>query len=67
MSEELRALKEELRSLASDVRERKIEPNIAVAVNQLLNTVLRAMGEERKAKELDELEARIEAREGKDL
>lgn len=59
-SAEIRALKRQLEDLVSDVMEGRVERGNAVAVNQILNTRARLIEIERKAKETDELEARIE-------
>ena len=60
-SREIRDLKKQLEDLASEVLAGRVERGNAVAVNQILNTRLRALEVERKIREQDELEARIEA------
>lgn len=56
---EIQELKEELRGLATDVKEGKLAPAHATVLNQLLNTVLRAIAEDRKVRETEELEERV--------
>lgn len=56
---EIQELKEELRGLAADVKEGKVSPGVGTVLNQLLNTILRAIAEERKVRETEELEERI--------
>ncbi|MDQ4002922.1 MAG: hypothetical protein M3259_03660 [Actinomycetota bacterium] len=58
---EIQELKEELRGLATDVKEGKVAPGVGTVLNQLLNTILRAISEERKVRETEELAERIEA------
>jgi len=65
LAEEIRELKAELRALANGVREGEVAPPVGAVINQIYNSVLRAVAEERKARELDELEGRIEALEGR--
>jgi len=52
-------LKKQLKNLAGDVLEGK-EAGRAAVVNQIFNTVIRAIEQERKMRELEELEVRIE-------
>jgi hypothetical protein len=61
---ELRGLKKQLEDLAEDVLEGRVERGDAVVVNQILNTRARLIELERKIKETEELEERIEALEG---
>lgn len=56
---EIQELKEELRGLATDVKEGKLAPAHGTVLNQLFNTILRAIAEERKVRETEELEERI--------
>lgn len=58
---EIQELKDELRGLATDVKEGKLAPTHGTVLNQLLNTILRAIAEERKVREIEELAERIEA------
>ena len=58
---ELSDIKSQLHDLAEDVLTGKQETGRAAVANQLINTRLRAIELERKIKETDELEARIEA------
>ncbi len=58
---ELPALKKQLRDLAADVLEGNAETGRAAVVNQILNTVIRAIEQERKNYETGELAERMEA------
>ncbi len=58
---ELSDLKRQLKDLAADVLRGKIETGRAAVANQLLNTVLRAIEQERKQRELEEMAQRLEA------
>jgi len=60
-SAEIRDLKKKLEDLARDVLEGRVDRGDAVAVNQILNTRARLIELDRKIKETDEIEARIEA------
>jgi hypothetical protein len=58
---EIRTLKRELEDLAAGVLDGSIDRGKGAVVNQILNTRLRAIELERKIKETEELEERIEA------
>ena len=60
-SRELASLKTQLVDLTEDVLSGELETRRAAVANQLINTRLRALELERRIKENDELEARIEA------
>ncbi len=60
-SAEIRDLKKQLEDLVEDVLAGRMERGNAVAVNQILNTRARLIELERKIKETDELEARLDA------
>ena len=60
-SRELLAIKTQLQDLTERVLAGGLETGRAAVANQLINTRLRAIEQERKNKESDELEARIEA------
>jgi hypothetical protein len=60
-SREIRELKKQLEDLAADVLAGDVERGDAVAVNQIHNTRARLIELERKVKETDELEARLDA------
>jgi hypothetical protein len=62
---ELQGVKAQLQELTKDVLTGDLETSRAAVANQLINTRLRAIEQERKIKETDELEARIEALEAK--
>jgi hypothetical protein len=61
---EIADLKKQLRELAADVLCGKVERADAAVVNQILNTRARLIELERKIREQDELEERLEALEG---
>jgi hypothetical protein len=58
---ELAYLKKQVKDLASDVLEGKVEKGRAAVANQLYNTLIRATEQERKMRELGELTERLEA------
>ena len=60
-AQEIRELKDELRSLARDVKEGEVPPPVGTALNQIYNTLLRAMDQERRTRETGELEERLRA------
>jgi hypothetical protein len=59
-SRELFGIKEQLEKLTEKVLSGEIATNVAAVANQLINTRLRAMEFERKLKETEELEERME-------
>jgi hypothetical protein len=58
---EIAGLKAQLRKLAADVLSGEVERGAATAVNQIINSQARLLELERKIKETEELEARLEA------
>ena len=60
---ELAALKKQARDLAGDVLEGNVETGRAAVANQLYNTLVRAIEQERKNLETGELAERLEAME----
>jgi hypothetical protein len=58
---EIADLKKQLKGLASDVLGAKVDRGAAAVVNQILNTVIRAIEQERKMRELEEMAQRLEA------
>jgi hypothetical protein len=58
---ELACVKTQLQELARSVLAGELETGRAAVVNQLINTRLRAVELERKVRETEELEARLEA------
>jgi hypothetical protein len=60
-SRELPAIKAQLQDLTERVLAGRLETGRAAVANQLMNTRLRVIEQERKNRESDELEARIEA------
>ena len=63
-AEGLHDIKDLLKSLTDDVLSGEVERATAIAANQLLNTALRAIELERRWKEIEDLERRLEALEG---
>jgi hypothetical protein len=61
---EISELKRQLKDLAKGVLDGEVERGTAAVVNQILNTRLRAIETERKIREQEELEERLEALEG---
>jgi hypothetical protein len=57
---EIADLKQQLKDLAAGVLCGSVERGRAAVVNQLYNTLIRAIEQERKLRELDELAARLE-------
>ena len=60
-AQEIRELKDELLTLARDVKEGEVPPPVGTALNQIYNTLLRAMDQERRTHETGELESRLAA------
>lgn len=60
-SGELPDLKRQLKDLASDVLKGDVDKGRASVANQILNTVIRAVEQERKQRELEEMAERLEA------
>ena len=58
---ELAGLKKQVKDLAQDVLEGKADRGRAAVANQLYNTLIRAIEQERKLRELGELAERLEA------
>ena len=58
---ELADLKKQLKDLAGDVLDGSVDRGRAAVANHILNTVIRAIEQERKLRELEELSGRIEA------
>ena len=61
---EVAGLKEQLRKLASGVLDGTVDRSAASVVNQIINTRARLLEVERRIKETEELEERLEALEG---
>jgi hypothetical protein len=59
-SKEIQALKVRLEDLAADVTDGSVEPKVGAVVNQIINTRVRLMEAERKIRETQELERRLE-------
>ena len=60
-SREIRDLKDELRVLAEDVLAGRVERGLAAVVNQIHNSRAKLIELERKIREADEFETRLEA------
>ena len=58
-AQEIHELKDDLRALAKDVKEGEVPPPVGTALNQIYNTLLRAMDQERRTRETAELEERL--------
>ena len=58
---EIAGLKAQLKKLAADVLSGEVDRGAATAVNQIINSQARLLELERKIKETEELEARLEA------
>jgi hypothetical protein len=58
---ELSDLKKQVKDLAADVLDGKVDRGRAAVANQLYNTLIRAIEQERKLRELEEIAARLEA------
>jgi septal ring factor EnvC (AmiA/AmiB activator) len=63
-NQRLAKLDKQLEDLAADTLADKVERGVAAVVNQIINTRARLIELERKIKETEELEARLEALEG---
>ncbi len=60
-----RSAKDELRALVRDVKDGIVAPGVGAVLNQLLNSMLRAVETERTVRETEELEERLAALEGR--
>ena len=60
-SSELADLKRQVKDLAADVLEGRVDRGRAAVANQLYNTLIRAIEQERKIRETEELAQRLEA------
>lgn len=58
---ELQELKDELKVLIREVKDGKVAPNVATVVTQPSNVILRAIEQDRKVREQEELQERIAA------
>ena len=58
---ELSDLKKQVIDLVADVLDGKVERSRAAVANQLYNTLIRTLEQERKLRELEEIAARLEA------
>ena len=56
---EIGELKGELRALIREVKDGKVAPGVAAVITQLANTIIRAIEQDRKVRELDEIEERL--------
>lgn len=60
-STEIAELKEELKALVREVKAGEVAPGVATVITQLSNVILRAIEQDRKVRELDDLEERLAA------
>ena len=56
---EIEELKDELKDLIREVKDGKVAPGVAAVITQLANTIIRAMDQDRKVRELDDIEQRL--------
>jgi hypothetical protein len=56
---ELQELKDELKALIRDVKDGKTPPNVASVLAQLFNVLLRGVEQDRRIRELDDIEERL--------
>jgi hypothetical protein len=56
---EIGELKDELKALIRGVKEGKVAPGVAAVITQLANTIIRAIDQDRKVRELDDIEERL--------
>jgi hypothetical protein len=56
---EIGELKEELKELIREVKDGKVAPGVAAVITQLANTIIRAIDQDRKVRELDDIEGRL--------
>ena len=49
----------ELKELIREVKDGKVAPGVAAVITQLSNTIIRAIEQDRKVRELDEIEERL--------
>jgi hypothetical protein len=56
---EIVELKDELKALIREVKDGKVAPGVAAVITQLANTIIWAVEQDRKVRELDEIEERL--------
>ena len=62
---EIAELKDELKALVREVKAGEVAPGVATVITQLSNVILRAVEQDRKVRETEELEERLAALEGR--
>ncbi|MDP9458452.1 MAG: hypothetical protein M3Q49_04980 [Actinomycetota bacterium] len=62
---EIQELKDELKALVREVKAGEVAPGVATVITQLSNVILRAIEQDRKIRELEDLEERLAALEGR--
>ena len=62
---EIGDLKDELKELIREVKEGKVAPGVAAVITQLSNAIIRAIEQDRRVRELDEIEGRLAALEAR--
>ncbi len=56
---EIEGIKTDLHTLAQDLRENKVSPGVGTVIVQVYNALLRSIEQDRKVRELDEIEERL--------
>jgi thiamine phosphate synthase YjbQ (UPF0047 family) len=56
---EIGELKDELKALICEVKDGKVAPGVATVITQLANTSIRAIDQDRRVRELDDIEERL--------
>ncbi len=62
---EIQELKDELKALVREVKAGEVAPGVATVITQLSNVILRAIEQDRKVRETEDLEERLAALEGR--
>jgi len=62
---EISDLKDELKELIREVKEGKVAPGVAAVITQLSNAIIRAIEQDRRVRETEEIEERIAALEAR--
>jgi len=59
-SDEIVELRQELRDLAEQIRQKKVTPGVGSVVNQVLGTLLKTFEQQRRQQEFDDVIRRLE-------
>jgi hypothetical protein len=62
---EIGELKGELKALIREVKDGKVAPGVAAVITQLANTIIRAIEQDRRVRETEEIEERLAALEAR--